>query len=563
MSAQFAGARSLDERRRRRLAGETPQVPSVKSRVKAKAPEAESQTAEVPEQQSASVTHHSPLLVVIPKTLWKLRLIGIAVLVLSTTLLITGLYSTESWRPGLQTLFNLQQGTVWPVLTGMSLFVCAQLSLVILWFRRLSVRDFDGRYRTWLWAAANFSLYSVVAFLNLQTLFGQVLCDLTGLPSTQWLSLIWLTPTVGLLLDVLRNLEKEITRVPEAWWFLNLSSMFGITAAVCLWAESSTFMFAPGWGVIRICLVMACSMLFYSLMVFARHVMYYSVDPAPRRKSITAEVMKNIGQVTWLAIAPLKARLALRAEDRKQRHERQQRIKRLCRIVRDAYQERSLTDKQRLQKQQQADRVAQKAQQLADREAMKAEKLAAKDAARAQKKAAAEAAKAEKLKQKQMAAEEKELLRLEKQEKAKQLADEKAALKKAAQEEKAALKKQAEEQKAAQKMADFEKRAREKMNTQAQPEPETEQQPATRKPRIRLGGSAAKNQQAEDNYGEAQAEKAQKQQEMMQTAGQIVRHDQPDGIDPEMLKGLSKKERRRLRKQHREMQRQNNSDDEY
>ena len=147
MAAQFAGSRSLDERRRRRLATESDEA--APETIVAPMPR-RSPAAKVPVKQRGP--SHFPLRKAISSRLWKHAGLGLLGLGLSVGILAGGFAAqTHPARlgPGLTWFLDLSTARLVRWYVSSAVFLASQLALLVWWLRSQSLQDFKGGYRGW------------------------------------------------------------------------------------------------------------------------------------------------------------------------------------------------------------------------------------------------------------------------------------------------------------------------------------------------------------------------------------------------------------------------------
>ena len=179
----FAGAQRLDERRRRRLAGDAePPRRVTKRRVDA---------AHV-EEPPASREAGSPILTWMPRARWPL-----AVLTLLSGAALAAAVVLSVWA---ETRFQwagtlgVRSGRLLATLGVGYCFATAVLCYLVFWFRKRSRQDFAGKYRRWLTAAAGFAGLGLLVGTGVHANLGGLLSD--RLPPAAWNTptACWLVP---------------------------------------------------------------------------------------------------------------------------------------------------------------------------------------------------------------------------------------------------------------------------------------------------------------------------------------------------------------------------------
>jgi hypothetical protein len=279
----FAGSRSLDERRRRRLATDSDTVPletvaePVPRRVATQRP-----------KQSRRGPAHFPLRNVISIRYWKLALVILCATAAGAGVLFGGWAATiygEQLGPGFVMLFRLDAARLVRGFATIGFLLAGELALLIGWARSQSLQDFNGRYRSWVLCA----VVAFVAALGLETQLGAALSATAG-----WLwsepfwhkeSLCWLIPAAicGLFAHAYAVREMRDCRLSLSFaWLAALLAC--ATAALVLsrplaLPDPQPRLFECGLALGSV----VC--LFASLTFHARHVVYVCVDPPAIRPS--------------------------------------------------------------------------------------------------------------------------------------------------------------------------------------------------------------------------------------------------------------------------------------
>ncbi|MBT5018458.1 hypothetical protein OAF42_03855 [Planctomicrobium sp.] len=233
MTAQFAGSRSLDDRRRRRLATESDADTTSKSKSSSKkTPDssASSITQDVESIRSDVVAEES----MIPRALWKVCLYGCGGISAWIFLLWVNLNLPLS--SGLREVFSPQAGTAFRLFSIFSLFVTSQLCFAIWWYRSRSRKDFGGRYRIWAWAGCFWSLTCLILGLGLHEPLAKFAYQTWPIYTWKPELLYWFVPfSIGVLaLHQLISLDMRHSRSSRTLWnstficgCLTAGSLFG------------------------------------------------------------------------------------------------------------------------------------------------------------------------------------------------------------------------------------------------------------------------------------------------------------------------------------------------
>jgi hypothetical protein len=281
MTERFAGSRSLDERRRRRLATESDETA------------AEAVTAPLPRRASAAKTavknrgpSYFPLRKLISARWWKHAGVAILGLFLGAGILVGGWAAeTHAARlgPGLVQFFELKQARLVRAYISTAVFLASQLAFLIWWLRSQSLQDFNGRYRGWACCA----FLGFVAAFAIQTealhAWSQTVNWLWRTDFWNKQTLIWMVPAILCGLPVWRFLHREmrVCRLSLTLLCLVVLLTAGFAALeVCgplpLQALSARLIQC---GVA----MLAAQCLFLSFLFHARHGIYISVEPPADR----------------------------------------------------------------------------------------------------------------------------------------------------------------------------------------------------------------------------------------------------------------------------------------
>ena len=515
LSARFAGSRSLDDRRRRRLATEAGE--EVKSTTRQSR---QTTPAQLDEEPHLQITHF-PLRKIISHRQWKIWAVIMGVFAVNAGVLWGAIkISPEAvkYGPNVFRLIDLQSGRLPSLLCAGCLFLAAETAIFIYWIRSRSPNDFNGSFRVWLWASATFFLLGCVAISQAHLVWSQIVCRLWAAQFPNRATWCWLVPLAGFSVPVFVRMLRDMraSRTSTALFLLAVTAcLASIGWKFDLWAwpieskakvlaESVAFVVA-GWAV------------FGSMLHHARHVLHVSTDPPEvlikaraekRAEKKTTDSNDDDAPQSWWA-------------QRKARREQQ-------RAEREA--------KREQQRQAKADR-------LAEKERVKAEQKAAAEQAKADGKAAADQAKADKAAAKEQSRQD----ALAAKEEAK--ANAKAA-REAEKEAKAKADEDAKKAKATCKPAPVTKEA------EPQPVPKVTEPKANRQkePEPAATKSSSENQDQPTQRSQPQTQPT---EQLRIAGGELFDPNKP--LTDDMLRGLSKSQKRKIRKAYREAQRQDNA----
>jgi hypothetical protein len=296
MSIQFAGSKSGDDRRRRRLVVHSDETISTGAAIEDGAPGG-GVASELVASEAAG-----PWVPVYEWRIWTYgAMIGLALLGSAFALA-----RPIAFRPELAPLTGHLLQSPRPVLgvliQTLFLFLSAQLAILIGWYRSQCKLDFRGRYRIWPWAAAGFALAAASSATNAHHLFGLVVAR-GQLLSWRADVVAWLLPASVLSLPLVLLLDRDVRRSRSSLFTLRAAWVLGLCSA-CLelcsvdlngyaWFEP-TRTIVPMFGV---------AVLFLGLWLHARIVAYVCPDP-PDAEDVTARAQLVTGWkwiVGWLS----------------------------------------------------------------------------------------------------------------------------------------------------------------------------------------------------------------------------------------------------------------------
>ncbi|MBC8116436.1 MAG: hypothetical protein H7062_18760, partial [Candidatus Saccharimonas sp.] len=221
MAIQFVGSKSLDDRRRRRLAVNGDGAPAESTPPEEGASRVESELV-----MSAAAAPW------VPAYEWRIWTYG-AMLGLLLTAVSFALAQPSAFRPELAPLTKHLLAGSRPVLAAviqtMFWFLCAQLAILISWYRAQCKLDFNGRYRVWPWAAAFCGVAAFCSATNTHVFFGEIASR------GEWLAwrsetVAWLLPTCVAAIPLTVLLDRDVRRgrttvyTLRTAWFLGLAT---------------------------------------------------------------------------------------------------------------------------------------------------------------------------------------------------------------------------------------------------------------------------------------------------------------------------------------------------
>ena len=290
MSIQFAGSKSQDDRRRRRLVvnADDPADDSVS--------EGTSGTGVASELVASSAA--APWVPVYEWRIWTYAAL-IGLLVSGAAFALT---QPHAFRPELAPLTqHLLQGDR-PVLAVLiqTIFcaLAAQLAILIGWYRAQCKLDFRGHYRVWTWASIFFSMAALCSATGTHLLLGQMTHQ-AGLLPWRGETVSWMLPACVAALLVVVRLDRDVRRSRCSLYTLRVGWLLGIAAA-CLELYASELQAYPWAGPTRVILPMfVTATVFVGLWLHARVVAYICPDPPdPEERTAWSQLLSAW---TWVA----------------------------------------------------------------------------------------------------------------------------------------------------------------------------------------------------------------------------------------------------------------------
>lgn len=273
MSIRFAGSRSVDERRRRRLAAETDALP-VTSPTRA----ARRLPREAPPDEERLPRGSSPADTLISPRWWKHALVALACTLAWGGMLLLGDRVDRTEHP-LAAIVGLRTGHLARFFSTVMLLAAGQLAFINLWYRSRSRKDFNGSYKVWFYTAVGW--LGVCAFTATGSHWTLADALLGGRPIAIWNGrlMLWLIPGAIVVTTLYRLLLREMRDCRLSLWLLRVSA--GAASAAATAVLLGPFAVSPRWqllfevgGSTAWHLLLALSMLLH-----ARHVIHVTNEP--------------------------------------------------------------------------------------------------------------------------------------------------------------------------------------------------------------------------------------------------------------------------------------------
>lgn len=316
MSTGFAGSRSMDERRRRRLASESLESLDDSN---------DDSTSQLNARTHRYAAGQLPLRTLIFPRRWKLCFYYIPVFLCFSGLIAADFYRPEFSAPdsAISAYLSLEQSPLPRFLSGSLLFLAGQLAWLIAALRTQSLHDFSGRYRLWKWVAGSLFLFALCTTTQLHQVWAASVIELRLFdwgPQTQLLA--WLVPALilGLTVSLMTYLEMRGDRAGLNFTIMAagayvVSLTFMVTGNLIPW-EAYHHLIAAGIQYFAQCCLLI------SLLMHVHHLLYRSVDLPEKVPSRFKQTCTNYlhrrrirGKAKRVAKAlSRKARLAEKAE---------------------------------------------------------------------------------------------------------------------------------------------------------------------------------------------------------------------------------------------------------
>jgi hypothetical protein len=302
MSGRFAGSKSLDERRRRRIAADEAQQPT---------PPAEPLAEAEKPLPARRPTGRFPLRRLVSRSPWKLACVG--ALALLASLLAVGAghapaVQRGTYGPGVATFCSMDSGRLTETVAGFLLIVTGQLAWLIRWARARSLRDFRGGYRIWWWASVAFFVAGVSTLSEAHVAFATTLVWLAGPPPFGSDLLYQLLPAAAALLLLCPALQRDMRGCRASRPLLFLAAGLWLAGGGAMLASERVtellqpFDIAPRPEALTTGLLLCgVAVAFSSLLFHTRYVVYESVEPpeqSVRPKSVRPKKVEQAARET-------------------------------------------------------------------------------------------------------------------------------------------------------------------------------------------------------------------------------------------------------------------------
>lgn len=284
MSVKFAGSRNIDDRRRRRLASEneghpepTPAIAKAGGYWKIHRPNDET-----------CIDARSPIASLLPYGRVQVMLICCGMPLLMALFVAAMQWVTLASDHPLMASLNLTNGYAWRFFTGLILLACAGTCWLISWFRSASVRDFDGCFKSWYWSGWVFAIFGIAAGCELHTIGAELLASYTRIEIPLLKSCLWMVLAAALLIEPARSFTREMWLCRRSWvsFMCCCFALFFYLYATWSLHQEDQVRYAEAWQFVAALMSILTPTLMFSALVSQTHyVMYVTSDPVKKRQS--------------------------------------------------------------------------------------------------------------------------------------------------------------------------------------------------------------------------------------------------------------------------------------
>lgn len=293
MATSFAGARNLDDRRRRRLASETEEnsVPAARrSRVIHKPAEQHTSRANV------SIVALFPVRKLISPQIWKLSFICLVLTLLGGLIIFAGLKQETDptkFGPGFAKLFSLENGRAANYFCGLLMTVAGQIAILIWWARSRSLHDYDGNFRVWVWTSTCAILFGLCMLTEAHVAFSLSVFWFWDLDFWKQDTLCWLGPALVITGGLFWQLRHDLYDCKTSRSFFAVATGCWIVSA--LLSFDMKFPGVENQQAAHAIVVMAGTLMFFMTMLFhARFVLYESAEAPASSQAGWREKVKSV-----------------------------------------------------------------------------------------------------------------------------------------------------------------------------------------------------------------------------------------------------------------------------
>lgn len=292
MSIQFAGSKSADDRRRRRLVvnADDPGADGTSG--------AEGLTGSGVSSELVKSAAAAPWVPVSEFRLWMYAVLIGFFISGAAFALATPMSVRPELAPLTKHLLEGDRPALAVFIQTAFCFVCAQLSLLIGWYRAQCKLDYRGLYRVWPWAAAVFGATAICLATNAHGLSGQIVESVHLL---QWRPSVvaWLLPLTLAALPLIVLIDRDVRRSRSSLYTLRMAWIL-LLASASLELCAVDLANQPWAAKARIIVpLFAAATLFVGLWLHARVVAY--ICPDPPEAGTTSAVAQLMAVFGWMA----------------------------------------------------------------------------------------------------------------------------------------------------------------------------------------------------------------------------------------------------------------------
>lgn len=333
MTIRFAGSRSLDERRRRRLATEADDARESRTPLPQMTHEPGAERTDNSRRTQNATADLAAVRRLVPNRLWQLWVVAALGLLSICSLLIAGYYAStapgylgselttilavryvahptlhasppdqtvsESTLPPTHaapthmaathvpvTTLTALQGHALPspacrFLAELLLVLSAQTSLLIWWVRSRSENDFDGRYSIWLWTAALWFVCALCVATGLHHVGSRLLLSVWPLDLWRKETLCWLIPFAAVGDGLLLGLRRDMRGCRLSLRLLTFSTLAFLSGALLVLLPDMAMHLVEQSLYTHGAFLLSELGLLVSLALHLRYVVHESAEPPP------------------------------------------------------------------------------------------------------------------------------------------------------------------------------------------------------------------------------------------------------------------------------------------
>jgi len=233
------------------------------------------------EEDAPQPKHHTPADSLLSPKLWKHVIFAMLATSLWAGMLYMG-HRVDAIGHQFAHIVGLEAGKLTSFFSIASLLAAGQLSLITLWYRSYSRKDFSGGFKLWFWTALGWLGLCAAKATGMHWTAADGVLQGASIQFWQARTLAWLIPSAIIVLALYRLLNREMRDCRLSLWMLRISFLFASTSFVStlfgdlIFVPQMEMLFSTtastGWH-----LSLALSMLFH-----ARHVIHVSNEPPSR-----------------------------------------------------------------------------------------------------------------------------------------------------------------------------------------------------------------------------------------------------------------------------------------